>query len=216
MVLLGVLLIWIVSLCLHEYAHARVAYAGGDHTVADKGYLSMNPLRYMNPMTSIVLPALFVAMGWLALPGGAVWIETHRLRSRGWQSAVSLAGPAANVLMCVALGLPFLLTGGERSTTMWLILAASCYWQAIAVVLNLLPIPGLDGFGAIEPWLPREAREWANRFKPYGFFLIIVLFIGVPAFGRTFSNGVGAIIESLGISRLEAYTALDAMMFWRK
>ena len=73
---------------------------------------------------------------------------------------------------------------------MWYILAASCYWQAIAVVLNLLPIPGLDGYGALEPWLPPEAQEWGRRFKPYGFFLLVILFIASSGFNRAFSGAV--------------------------
>src|SRR5262245_22065966 len=166
-IFITVLAIWLVSLCLHEYSHARVAYAGGDYTVVDKGYLSFNPLRYVHPVQSILLPALFMAMGFIALPGGAVWIETWRLRSKGWASLVSLAGPAANVVVCVVLGIPFLV-GSPEPTPMWDILAVSCYWQAIATVLNLLPIPGLDGYGAIEPWLPSEIRATLSRFKQYG------------------------------------------------
>lgn len=196
--LLTVVAIWIVSLCLHEYGHARVAYWGGDHTVADKGYLSMNPLRYMNPLMSIILPALFVAMGWIALPGGAVWIETWRLRSRKWVSAVSLAGPAANVLCCIVLGVPFLMRL-QSDTTMWAILAISCYWQAMAIVLNLLPIPGLDGYGAIEPWLPRAAREWGSRLRPYGIFLLIILFMSSGSFQRGFGAATTGITEALGV-----------------
>ena len=212
MILITVLAIWIFSLCLHEYSHARVAYAGGDHTVADKGYLSFNPFRYMNPMTSIVLPALFVMMGWIALPGGAVWIETWRLRSRGWASAVSLAGPAANALVCLVIGVPFLL-GLQENTTMWYILAASCYWQAIAVVLNLLPIPGLDGYGALEPWLPKEAQEWGRRFKPYGFFLLVILFIASSGFQRAFSGAVVHITDVLHINRGLINAGLEGMRF---
>jgi Zn-dependent protease len=215
MIFVTVLAIWIVSLCLHEFAHARVAYAGGDHTVADKGYLSLNPLRYMNPVSSIVLPAVFVALGWFALPGGAVWIETWRLRSRAWQSAVSLAGPAANVLVCLLLGLPFTL-GLDGSSTMWAILAVSCFWQAVAIVLNLLPIPGIDGYGAIEPWLPREAREWGQRFKPYGFFLIMILFVGSNAFVRWFYGTVFGIIELLGVDRLSYEQGMAGMRFWQR
>src|SRR5688572_26311798 len=162
MILITVLAIWIFSLCLHEYSHARVAYAGGDHTVAEKGYLSFNPLRYLNPMMSIILPAIFLLLGGIGLPGGAVWIEKWRLRSRGWQSMVSLAGPASNAVMCVALAIPFML-GMQRDTMMWQILAVSCAFQASAVILNLLPLPGLDGYGVIEPWLPKEAQDWGRR-----------------------------------------------------
>src|SRR5678815_2748961 len=63
---------WIFSVCLHEFGHAVVAYKGGDYTVRDKGYLTFNPLKYTDPLFSIILPVLFVALGGIGLPGGAV------------------------------------------------------------------------------------------------------------------------------------------------
>src|SRR4028118_1839319 len=89
---------WIFSVCLHEWAHAFVAYQGGDTTVKDKGYLSFNPLKYTDPFLSIVVPIAFLLLGGLGLPGGAVYIERHRLRSKWWDTLVSLAGPAINVV----------------------------------------------------------------------------------------------------------------------
>src|SRR4029077_11982516 len=89
-----VVILWIFSVCLHEFAHAWVAYRGGDYTVRDKGYLDFNPLRYVHPVTSILLPVLFLVIGGIGLPGGAVYINTSLLRSAKWETAVSLAGPA--------------------------------------------------------------------------------------------------------------------------
>jgi Zn-dependent protease len=100
-----ILLGWVFSLCLHEFAHAFVAYQGGDYTVRDKGYLTFNPLKYTHPVYSLVLPLLILMMGGIGLPGGAVYIERGRLRTKGWMTAVSLAGPAANALLAVVLGL---------------------------------------------------------------------------------------------------------------
>ena len=88
-----VVVIWVFSVCLHEYGHAKVAYHGGDTTVEEKGYLSMNPVHYAHPVMSFVLPVIFVVLGGLALPGGAVYINRELLRSRGWATGVSLAGP---------------------------------------------------------------------------------------------------------------------------
>ena len=89
-----VVVIWVFSVCLHEYGHAWVAYRGGDHTVEEKGYLSMNPIRYADPVTSFILPMVFMMVGGIGLPGGAVYINRHLLRSRNWETGVSLAGPA--------------------------------------------------------------------------------------------------------------------------
>ena len=71
-IFLSVLVGWIGSVMLHEYSHARVALAGGDTSVIDKGYLSMNPMRYLHPMTSFVIPVIIMAIGGIPLPGGAV------------------------------------------------------------------------------------------------------------------------------------------------
>src|SRR5580698_5444736 len=98
-----VLVVWIFSVCLHEYGHAWVAYRGGDTTVEEKGYLEMNPLRYTHPVLSFLLPILFMAMGGIGLPGGAVFINNNLLRSRGWETAVSLAGPAMNLLLALVI-----------------------------------------------------------------------------------------------------------------
>ena len=100
-----VLIGWLLSLCLHEFAHAFVAYQGGDYTVKEKGYLTFNPLKYTHPVYSLLLPLLFLAMGGIGLPGGAVYIERWRLRGPRWETAVSLAGPAMNALVAVILGL---------------------------------------------------------------------------------------------------------------
>src|SRR5512136_2159172 len=96
---------WIFSLCLHEFSHALVAYYGGDTSVRQKGYLTFNPLKYTHPVYSILLPMIFLLLGGIGLPGGAVYIETWRLRSRRWESAVSLAGPAANLVLAVLLSI---------------------------------------------------------------------------------------------------------------
>ena len=73
---------WLVSLCLHEYAHALVAYLAGDRGVAERGYLRLNPLKYTHPLLSIVLPVIVVILGGIGLPGGAVWVDHRFIRSR--------------------------------------------------------------------------------------------------------------------------------------
>lgn len=96
---------WIFSLCLHEFSHALVAYYGGDYTVREKGYLTCNPLKYKHPLFSLILPLLFLVLGGIGLPGGVVYIERGRIRNRFVLSAMSLAGPFANLLLAIVLGL---------------------------------------------------------------------------------------------------------------
>ena len=81
-----VTILWVFSVCLHEFGHAWVADKGGDHTVREKGYLTMNPLQYTDPLFSLVLPVVFLLMGGIGLPGGAVYINHQLLRSRGWDT----------------------------------------------------------------------------------------------------------------------------------
>src|SRR5512143_100914 len=138
-----VLVGWVFSLCVHEFSHAAVAYAVGDTTVRDKGYLTFNPLKYTHPVYSIVLPLLFLALGGIGLPGGAVYIETWRLRSRRWQSAVSLAGPSMNILVALVLAL-LLQIPAVATSTMGPGLAFLAYLQITAAVINLIPLPPLD------------------------------------------------------------------------
>ncbi|MEU8352596.1 hypothetical protein AB0C60_25130, partial [Streptomyces sp. NPDC048845] len=86
---------WIVSLCLHEYAHARTALHSGDLSVGAKGYLTLNPLTYTHALLSVVLPVLFVIMGGIGLPGGAVFLERGRIRPlQGVEPVGAVAGRA--------------------------------------------------------------------------------------------------------------------------
>ena len=73
---------WNISVCLHEFGHAIVAYWGGDTSVKDKGYLTLNPLKYTDINLSLTLPLISVLMGGIPLPGAAVYINHHRLRNR--------------------------------------------------------------------------------------------------------------------------------------
>src|SRR5438270_14100773 len=71
---------WILSVTLHEFGHGLVAYLGGDYTIRERGGLTLNPLQYVDPLMSILLPAVFLLMGGIALPGGATYVRTDLLR----------------------------------------------------------------------------------------------------------------------------------------
>src|SRR5439155_26139869 len=164
---------WIMSLCVHEFGHALIAYLGGDRSVVGAGYLSLNPLRYQNLMMSLILPIIFLLLGGIALPGGAVYINHSSLRTRAWSSAVSLAGPVGTRL-CGLLIAPVFSVAGRGSVitvdneNFFGALAALGFFMALAVILNMLPVPGLDGFGIIRPWLPYSIQYAALRFAMVG------------------------------------------------
>lgn len=182
-----ILVAWMFTLCLHEFAHALVAYKGGDATVRDKGYLTLNPLAYTNPVMSILFPLIILAIGGIALPGGAVYIEKDRLRGRGWETGVSLAGPGTNLACAFLLALPFHI-GLAGETVFWDGYAFFVYIQILAAVLNLIPIPPLDGYGALEPWLGWRMRLKLQPLKNYGMLILFVLVFWVPPFQILFQR----------------------------
>lgn len=171
-VLVGVVL----SVTLHEYGHALTAFWGGDRSVVAKGYLTLDFRKYAHPLLSVGMPLLFLAMGALPLPGGAVLIEEHRLRSRAWSSIVSLSGVVMNaafaLVLAAVLASDVLAT---RNLVLQSLLAYLLVIQVALIVLNLLPLPGLDGYGVIEPWLPRSVAAAFNAVRPWGLFILLAL-----------------------------------------
>jgi len=167
---------WVVSLCLHEFGHAYTAYRAGDHSVEAAGYLTLNPFKYAHPVLSIVLPLVFIVQGGIGLPGGAVYLHRHAFRSRAMQSLAAAAGPLSNVVFAVVL-----LTVAHGHTLdgphgrFWAALAFLGFLQVTAAVLNLLPVPGLDGYAIIEPYLDPATVQGAEKLKPWGMIGVIVL-----------------------------------------
>src|SRR5712671_3486484 len=99
----AIFIAWIMSVVLHELGHGIVGYLGGDYTIRERGGLSLNPLQYIDPVNSVILPTVFLLLGGIPLPGGATYIRRDLLRNRVWSSAVSLAGPMMNFLIFLAL-----------------------------------------------------------------------------------------------------------------
>jgi tetratricopeptide (TPR) repeat protein len=201
MLAIAVLSGWIATVCLHEFGHAIVAYYGGDTTVKDKGYLTLNPLKYTDVGYSLVMPVVFLVMGGIALPGAAVYINTSLLRSRAWKSAVSAAGPLATALVALMLSIPFQL-GWATEGWGWNALALLTTYQVAGLFFNLLPVPSFDGFGIIEPWLPKDVQHTTRRWGRYGYLVLLALFWTVPAFNKNFWGLVSSVSERLGVSQL--------------
>ncbi|MEV6393805.1 site-2 protease family protein [Streptomyces sp. NPDC051907] len=206
---------WIVSLCLHEYAHARTALHGGDISIGAKGYLTLNPLKYTHALLSIVLPVLFVIMGGIGLPGGAVFIERGRIRGRWKHSLISAAGPLTNVLFALVCTAPFWLDALDGVPLLFrFALAFLALLQVTAAILNFLPVPGLDGYGVIEPWLSHKIRRQVEPFAPFGLLAVfVVLFI--PEVNHAFFDAIDAIMRGLGVSRDETWCGQEFYRFWQ-
>jgi Zn-dependent protease len=209
-----VLIVWIFSLCLHEFSHALVAYNGGDYTVREKGYLSFNPLKYTHPIFSIVLPLIFLLLGGIGLPGGAVYIETWRIRSRKWLSLMSLAGPTANLLVAIVLGF-ILRLAPVTPSGIWPALSFLLFLQVSAVLFNLIPLPPFDGYNALDPYLPINIRETVNQFRGMAIWIIFLLFWMVPAVGNVFWTAVMSLATLLGVNPMMVSIGLDQFQFWK-
>lgn len=213
MTFLVVLIGWVFSLCLHEFSHALAAYYGGDTTVKDKGYLTFNPLKYTHPVYSLLLPLVFLMMGGIGLPGGAVYIERWRLRGKQWETAVSLAGPFSNALLALILGL--ILQGMPVSASgIWPGLAFLAFLQISAVVLNLIPLPPFDGFGAIEPYISMDIRMKFGQAQGMLTWVVLILLWQVPFIGGLFWGLIGFLARLVGIPLQLAGLGLDQFMFW--
>lgn len=196
----SVLVGWVFSLCLHEFSHALVAYLGGDWTVREKGYLTFNPLKYTHPVFSLLLPLLFLLMGGIGLPGGAVYIETWRLRNDYWRSAVSLAGPMANVLVAIILAILLNFTA-IGATAFGPGLAFLAYLQIMAVVLNLIPVPPFDGYGVVEPFLPYNLRLKIEPIRGAFIWIVFLVLWFVPFVGQALGFFIFVFTNLLGIPR---------------
>lgn len=190
---------WIVSLCLHEFGHAFTAWRAGDREVELRGYLTLNPLKYSHPVLSIVLPIIFIALGGIALPGGAVYLQSGSFSTRT-QRMISGAGPAVNAVCAVVLLIVVRLFGSATShPAFWFGLSFLAYLQIIATVLNLIPVPGTDGYGILEPSLSYQTRRSLDQVKPWGFLLLFALLWGVPPLRDAFYQLVDALFDVSGV-----------------
>jgi len=209
---LFILIGWIFSVCLHEFAHAAVAYLGGDVTVKDKGYLTLNPLKYTDPLLSVGLPVFFLLMGGLGLPGGCVYIERSLLRSRGWDCAVSLAGPAANLVLAGVLSAPFYLGFVDPASQdpVWEAIAFLVLLQFMAVGFNLIPVPPLDGYRALSAWFSYAFQARMAPYSMYGLLFVFALFWFVDPVARGFFLLMFLAAEGLGVPRNMAIDGLEA------
>ncbi|MBV8785636.1 MAG: site-2 protease family protein [Mycobacterium sp.] len=203
---------WLVSLCLHEFGHAATAWRFGDHDEAVRGYLTLDPRRYSNPALSLLLPMIFIALGGIGLPGAAVYVRTWFM-TPARRTLVSLAGPAANLVLAVLLLIITRFFFDMAHWVLWAGVAFLGFLQIMAVVLNLLPIPGLDGYDALEPHLSPETQRAVAPFKQYGLFILLFLFLA-PAVNHGLVEFVGWLFQLSGNSAQLAMFGNRLTRFW--
>lgn len=171
------------AITVHEVAHGWVAKRLGDPTAMMMGRLTLNPLKHIDPVGTVLLPLIMLwvggfVFGW-AKPVPVTWENLKHPRRD--MALVALAGPASNLIMALlwalvmkiamvlpasasALSLPLIYMGG-----------AGIFINAILMVLNLLPLPPLDGSRVVSAFLPGPWSYRFSRIEPYGFPILIVL-----------------------------------------
>lgn len=173
------------AVSFHESAHGLVALACGDPTARDLGRISLNPLKHIDPVGSVVVPAL------LALAGAPVFgwakpvpVDLSRTREpRKANLLVSAAGPLSNVILAILFALVvFALRGQVREplgdSVLGIIMLLALFSVLVNVALaifNLLPIPPLDGFGVLESLVPRQLYPLTMALRRYGMLILLAV-----------------------------------------
>jgi Zn-dependent protease len=212
-----VMLGWLLSVMLHEFGHAWIGWLGGDHTVKTRGYLAFDPRRYADPLTSLGIPLVALALGGIGFPGGSVYLRMDLMRSRLWRSAAALAGPAATaiVFLALALGLDLWIALGGPANELFPALSLLAFLQAMALILNLLPLPGLDGFNVLRPFLPKAIMAPLRRFEPLMSLLVLAAIFLSPEVGKALFMTAARLSIALGLSPDAIDYGLAAFRFWR-
>ncbi len=177
------------AITLHEAAHGYVAKFFGDNTAQQAGRISINPIRHIDLMGTIIVPLVLLfttklmgsglLFGW-AKPVPVNWSKLRRPKQDMlW---VALAGPASNLLMAIAwvlfirLGIEIGLITGRNS--FWFLMAqAGVQVNLILMALNLIPLPPLDGGRIVFSLLPPKLAWQYGKIEPYGFVILIVLML---------------------------------------
>jgi Zn-dependent protease len=194
------------AITLHEAAHGYVARHFGDMTAYAQGRISLNPLRHIDPVGTILLPLLMLFMGTGILFGWAKPVPVnfsalrHPKKDMLW---VALAGPAANLFMALFWGamykVAFMFPGSYFAEPLLGMADFGVTINAVLMVLNLLPLPPLDGGRIAISLLPHRQAYQLARMEPYGIIILILLAVvplgGQPVLSWVLSPLVGAVIR---------------------
>ena len=175
----------IFAITVHEFAHGWVASKFGDQSAKMLGRLTLNPIKHIDPIGTILVPIVLLTFtgfvfGWAKpVPVNANNFKSPR-RDMAW---VAIAGPVSNFLMAIAwaviLKIGLLLQASSPDIGLFLIYSgvAGVSINLILGILNLLPIPPLDGSHIASAFLSKRLAWQFNRIAPYGFFILIGLML---------------------------------------
>lgn len=172
------------AVSFHESAHGWVAWKCGDPTAKDLGRISLNPLKHIDPVGSVLVPAILAFTG-APVFGWAKPVPVALARTREPRSAnllISAAGPASNLLLASVVAVIALSIRPATEPTDSYLFVFGFFLVQVNLVLalfNLLPIPPLDGFGVVESLMPRSMFPFVVWMRRYGMiFLVLLLFSG--------------------------------------
>ena len=193
----------VISLSLHEVAHGWVALKRGDPTAQELGRISFNPLVHVDPLMTVVLPALLYMTSGLIF-GGAKPVPVvaarlrHPLRD---MMLVALAGPLTNLLLAfvfISIYKAVLVTGlYDPGQQLPRVILASAMFNVLLAVFNLVPVPPLDGSRVLSWLLPPSLREPYNSLERFGMLLVLCLVFFVPGFQRLLYGGLDTAVRLL-------------------
>lgn len=179
--------VWVLpvlfAITVHEVAHGWVAKQFGDRTAQMLGRLTLNPLKHIDPVGTILVPGILLLMGGFVFG----WAKPVPVNQRNLgnpkrdMAIVAVAGPVANLIMALFWALIIrigtLFVGGEEAIGLPLIYmgSAGISINIFLMMLNLLPIPPLDGGRVLAGFLPGPLAYKLNRLEPYGFMILIAL-----------------------------------------
>ena len=196
----------VISLGIHEAAHAWVALKCGDTTARDLGRITLNPIPHIDPFMTIILPAVLAMSGGFIFGGAKpVPVTYHRLRHPLRDMAlVALAGPFSNFLLAIVFTLAnkaaVAYGGYDPRELLPLVLQFSAFYNLLLAVFNLIPMPPLDGSRVMAWLLPSSIRDSYVALERYGMILVLILVFMVPGFHRFLMSGIfqlGDIVDTL-------------------
>jgi len=175
----------IFAITVHEAAHGYIARYFGDTTAESLGRITLNPIKHIDPLGTILVPALLVLSGTGFLFGWAkpVPVDFSRLRNpKRDMRWVAAAGPASNFLMAIfwAVVYKFSAMAGDFAVPLALMGQAGILVNVVLMVLNLLPLPPLDGGRIAVSLMPNQMAYKFAQVERYGFIILLVLmFTGI-------------------------------------
>jgi Zn-dependent protease len=170
----------LLAVTVHEFMHGKIAHLYGDSTAKDQGRLSLNPLKHLDPLGTLMI--IVAGFGW-AKP---VPVNPNRFQDpRKQMMLVGLAGPLANFTAAFLLARLFYLPMPEVLSTL---LGVTIWINVMLGIFNLLPIPPLDGSKIIPYFLPESMQDGWYSFEKYGFVILLALVFLIPGFLGTVLN----------------------------